>query len=148
MLREQVRVHFFPKVQTKLSVGKADDAFEKEADNVADKVVSQSGEGAAIQKKEGPAGLIQEKPIDSITPIQKMEGAEEEKEPAVQKQEEQGRTTCSETRGRRTTCSETGRGGAACAKTGGRRAAGSETRGRGAVGTKTRGGRRADTGQV
>lgn len=80
---------FFPKVQTKLSIGKADDVYEKEADSVADKVVNQSGEGAAIEKKSGESSQIQEKPIDSITPIQKKEGAEEEKEPAVQKQEEQ-----------------------------------------------------------
>ncbi|MEM7186589.1 MAG: DUF4157 domain-containing protein [Bacteroidota bacterium] len=80
---------FFPKVQTKLSVGKADDAFEKEADQVADQVVNSTGESTAIQKMSNATGQIQEKPIDSITPVQKMEAKEEEAEPAVQKQEEQ-----------------------------------------------------------
>ena len=33
---------FFPSIQTKLAIRKADDAFEKEADTVADKVVNAS----------------------------------------------------------------------------------------------------------
>jgi len=79
---------FFPAVQTKLSVGKADDVFEKEADSVADRVVNNSDKGGAIQKMGVEGAKIQEKPIDSITPVQKM-GAEEEKEPTIQKQDEQ-----------------------------------------------------------
>ena len=76
--------------QTKLSVGKADDAYEKEADAVADKIVQKS-EGktpentffppAAIQKKsqENDVEELQKKPIaDSITPVLHLKELEEE----------------------------------------------------------------------
>ena len=44
---------FKPSVQAKLSVGKPGDAFEQEADNVADKVVNKTGAGD-VQKAEMP----------------------------------------------------------------------------------------------
>lgn len=75
---------FFPGVQTKLAIGKADDSFEKEADNVADAVVNKGSESSNIQKKGAEEEQIQEKPANSITSIQKM-GAAEEKEEPVQK---------------------------------------------------------------
>ncbi|MEM7084577.1 MAG: DUF4157 domain-containing protein [Bacteroidota bacterium] len=78
---------FFPGVQTKLAIGKADDAFEKEADNVADEVVNKGSDSSGIQKKGSEEEQIQEKPADSITSIQKMGGAEEKEEP-VQKADE------------------------------------------------------------
>jgi len=85
---ERSEQSFFPAVQKKLSVGKADDAFEKEADNVADKVVSKGEPGAAIQKMGAADEEVQEKPIsDSISSIQKKDMPAEE-EP-VQKQEEE-----------------------------------------------------------
>lgn len=75
---------FFPGVQTKLAIGKADDNFEKEADQVADQVVNKGSENSSIQKKGNEEEQIQEKPANSITSIQKMGGAEEKEEP-VQK---------------------------------------------------------------
>jgi hypothetical protein len=75
---------FFPGVQTKLAIGKADDAYEKEADHVADEVVNKGSESNGIQKKGAEEEQVQEKPANSITSIQKM-GAAEEKEEPVQK---------------------------------------------------------------
>ena len=81
---------FFPSVQKKIAIGKADDAFEKEADTVADKVVSKSGQQGAIQKMGEAEDEIQEKPLaSSIGSIQKMnKPAEEEPVQKVEKEEE------------------------------------------------------------
>lgn len=76
---------FFPGVQNKLAVGKPGDAYEVEADKMADTVVN-SSENANVQKKDATEEDVQQKPlIDAITPIQKQELAAEEE--AVQKQE-------------------------------------------------------------
>lgn len=82
---------FFPSVQTKLAIGKADDAYEKEADSVADKVVNTGGETNSIQKKEGEEEQLQEKPLlQSISTLQKKQMPQEE-EPVqkVAKEEEE-----------------------------------------------------------
>ena len=78
--------------QAKLSVGKADDAYEKEADSVADKVLQRMENGAIhnsetffpaakIQKQnEEDSTEIQQKPLsDSITPLVQLKSVEEEK---------------------------------------------------------------------
>jgi nucleoid-associated protein YgaU len=77
-------------VQARLKMGKANDKYEKEADNVADKVVSQAktngeksaklGADSSIQKQEEKDNGIQAKPIgETITPlVQKMETEGEE----------------------------------------------------------------------
>ncbi len=91
---------FFPSIQTKLAIGKADDSYEKEADSVADKVVNNTGEGASIQKKGGEEEQLQEKPLSqTISTLQKQEmppeeesvaqKAEEKEEEPVQKAEEE-----------------------------------------------------------
>ena len=79
---------FQPKVQKKLSVGQAGDKYEKEADSVADKVVSKSG-GSDIQKAAQPEEeKVQQKPLaESISSVQKKEMAEEE--PVQKKGEEE-----------------------------------------------------------
>ena len=77
--------------QAKLSVGEADDAYEKEADSVADKVVQRMENGAfrasktffplaTIQKKtEEENTEIQQKPLsDSITPLVQLKSVEDE----------------------------------------------------------------------
>jgi len=74
---------FFPGVQKKLAIGKADNAYEIEADNMADTLVNAT-ENSNIQKK-GATEEVQQKPLsDAITPIQKKEMTEEE---PIQKQE-------------------------------------------------------------
>ena len=89
---------FFPKVQKKLSVGKADDAYEKEADNVAEKVISKTGDNGTLQTKSADEEQVQQKPVaDGISTLQKQDmkdeepmaqSKEEEKEP-LQKEEEE-----------------------------------------------------------
>ncbi len=77
--------------QAKLSVGKADDAYEKEADSVADKVVQRMENGAfrtsetffppaTIQKKNEEENTeIQQKPLsDSITPLVQLKSVADE----------------------------------------------------------------------
>ncbi|MEZ4858747.1 MAG: DUF4157 domain-containing protein [Flavobacteriaceae bacterium] len=82
---------FFPSVQTKLAIGKADDGYEKEADSVADKVVNATSEGTSIQKKAGEEEQLQEKPISqSISTLQKKEmPTEEEPVQKAPKEEEE-----------------------------------------------------------
>ena len=76
--------------QAKLSVGKADDAYEKEADSVADKVVQRMENGAfrasetffppaTIQKKTEEENMeIQQKPLSgSITPLVQLKSVED-----------------------------------------------------------------------
>lgn len=73
-------------LQTKLSVGKPGDMYEKEADSVADKIIERSGSDtrffhAAENSTVNPGiGFIQEKPLaETITPlVQKQEEEEEE----------------------------------------------------------------------
>lgn len=92
------RPAFFQPVQTKLSIGKPGDKYEQEADAVADKVVSKSGDQAAQKAVEPSAPAkpivqhqtndelhrkedseeIQEKQIsDSITPLVQMASDDE-----------------------------------------------------------------------
>ena len=87
---------FFPAVQKKLAVGQPGDAFEVEADKMADTVVN-GAENGAVQKK-GTEEEIQQKPLaDSISSVHKKDLAVEEEpvqkaaeeEEAVQKQEEE-----------------------------------------------------------
>ncbi len=77
-----------PTVQTKLKVGKADDRYEKEADQVADKVVNANHTADNIRKK-GSEEEMQQKPIaSSVSPLlQKTETTK--KEAPVQKMEEE-----------------------------------------------------------
>ena len=85
---EQGEQTFFPAVQKKLSIGRADDAYEKEADNVADKVVSKGEPGGVIQKMGAADEEVQEKPIgESISSVQKKDMPQEEE--SVQKMEEE-----------------------------------------------------------
>jgi len=87
-----------PKVQTKLAMGKSDDKYEVEADNIADQVVNNTKNGDAVQKMEGEEDL-QQKPIAAdVTPmVQKMKSSEdeapvqtkEEEEPIQAKEEEE-----------------------------------------------------------
>lgn len=78
---------FFPPVQAKLAVGQKDDAYEKEADQVADKVVSNTSEKSAVQKM-GEEEQVQQKPlIGSISSVQKLEDPKNDGQ--VQKQEEE-----------------------------------------------------------
>ncbi|GAA3630088.1 eCIS core domain-containing protein [Flavivirga jejuensis] len=77
---------FFPGVQKKLAVGQPGDAFEVEADKMADTVVSGT-ESGAVQKKE-TEDEIQQKPLaESISSVQKKDMPAEEE--TVQKMEEE-----------------------------------------------------------
>src|SRR2546423_1085635 len=70
-------------VQTKLTVGKPNDVYEKEADATADKVVQRLSENTyqnSIQRKPNLA--------NSITPLLQTKCAECEKEDKLQKKEE------------------------------------------------------------
>ncbi len=78
---------FFPSIQKKVSVGKADDKYEKEADSVANKIVNKGEGQGSIQKMESSEEEVQQKPLAaSITPmVQRVKTPEEE--PTVQKAE-------------------------------------------------------------
>lgn len=86
---------FKPTVQRKLKVGKAGDAFEVEADAVADKVVNSTDASQMVQKTAGTEEEVQQKSLaDSVIqketlkedePVQKME----EEEPVQQMEEEE-----------------------------------------------------------
>lgn len=78
LLGNQQENTFFPSVQKKLAIGKADDPFEKEADAVADKVVNKSAPEGAIQKMDKPVA-------EDVQRVQKLEADEE----PVQKMEEE-----------------------------------------------------------
>gem|GEM_PF-1353909 len=97
LLSDSTQAPFFPKIQKKISVGKAGDKYEVEADAMADAVVAKQSESTSIQKK-GADEEIQEKPLsEQVTSLQKQElkeedsiqKAEEEKEESVQKMEEE-----------------------------------------------------------
>ena len=61
-------------VQTKMTVGAADDAYEQEADRVAASVVSDSGPDTAVQRNE------EEEPIQAMRVQREAEGGEMEDE--------------------------------------------------------------------
>jgi hypothetical protein len=68
---------FGPKIQKKLTTGKAGDKYETEADNVADKVVNKRKTGGLLQSKTEEA--VQQKPIsDTISTVQKQDLAQEQ----------------------------------------------------------------------
>ena len=68
----------FFSAQAKLSVGKADDAYEREADAVADKIVQKS-ESHTSESTFFPPAAIQKKTIaDSIMPVLQLKELEEE----------------------------------------------------------------------
>ncbi len=98
--------------QPKLTIGKADDSYEREADAVADKVVSRTSSAApatssrdtnAVQKQEistiqrlatpdedkmpatNDGRMAEDKKIQEKPMVQKMEAPKEEEKPAVQK---------------------------------------------------------------
>ena len=100
--------------QPKLTIGKADDSYEREADAVADKVVSRTSSAApatssrdtnAVQKQEistiqrlatpdedkmpatNDGRMAEDKKIQEKPMVQKMEAPKEEEKPAVQKME-------------------------------------------------------------
>lgn len=75
---------FFPSVQTKLTVGKTNDAHEKEADAMANRIVTKNTLDApsSIQKKGAEEEEVQSKPLQIL-----KKAALEEKEPSVQKKE-------------------------------------------------------------
>jgi len=84
-------------VQTKLTVGEPDDVYEKEADQMAEKVVrslhgggSAGGEAGAIQEKPmfGAAGAIREKPTFGEKRAQRKCAACEEEEHLQKKDED------------------------------------------------------------
>ena len=52
-----------PPIQTKLTIGKPDDAFEREADAVADRVVNQPAMGKPVYSERMNTGLFWEKAI-------------------------------------------------------------------------------------
>ena len=86
----QERQPFFPgsskdSVQCKLSVGKANDSYEKEADRVADHVVQNI---SSTKSENSNTGSIQKKSAPSITPLVQRKCAECEKEEKLQKKEE------------------------------------------------------------
>ena len=68
---------FKPKIQTKLSMGKAGDKYEVEADKMADQVVHKTGNAEGIQKMENEEEVQQKSLAASVTPVlQKMEQEE------------------------------------------------------------------------
>ena len=90
--------------QPKLTIGKADDPYEREADAVADKVVNKTnGQPPSVQNKEissiqrlatpeedkmpatNDARVAEDKRIQEKPMIQKMDAPKEEEKPAVQK---------------------------------------------------------------
>lgn len=95
----QLENPFFPAVQTKLWMGKADDTYEKEADKVADQVVD-GNQNKSAEPVNQVADAVQEKPAESITALQTKSSEEEqdkgvqmmEEEEAVQQQEEEEET--------------------------------------------------------
>jgi len=92
---------FFPAVQKKLSIGKSDDAFETEADKMADTVVNNSSDTNAVQKMDKKEDLQQKPLSESISSLQKkdmpkedesVQKMEEEKKEPVQKMEKEQET--------------------------------------------------------
>lgn len=66
---------FGPKVQKKLTTGTVGDKYEKEADNVADKVVNQRKTGGLLQSKSEET--VQQKPVsETISTVQKQDLAQ------------------------------------------------------------------------
>lgn len=70
---------FKPTVQKKLSVGEPNDAYEVEADAMADKVTNKTNNETSVQKAGTPEDELQQKPLAaSITPlVQKQKSPED-----------------------------------------------------------------------
>ena len=78
---------FFPGIQKKLAISKANDSYEVEADKMAGTVVN-SGESKNIQKKDAPEEEVQQKPLaESISSVQKKSMPAEEK--TIQKKDKE-----------------------------------------------------------
>ncbi|MCG9972580.1 DUF4157 domain-containing protein [Christiangramia crocea] len=88
---EKHQQSFIAPIQTKLNVNSPGDSFEKEADNMADKVIGPENNHANIQKMEAEEEEVQAKPLaGEITPlIQKQSMPEEEEEPVQAKEEKE-----------------------------------------------------------
>ena len=68
-------------VQARLNVGRPGDKYEKEADQVADKIVNKTASQPGIQKMGNGEEELQQKPLaETISTVQKQELKEEEKE--------------------------------------------------------------------
>ncbi|SDL82697.1 eCIS core domain-containing protein [Kriegella aquimaris] len=95
---------FKPPIQRKLKVGRAGDAYEMEADAIADKVVSNSESSPAVQKMGGTEEEMQQKPLaKSVSTLQREGLIEkypvrrmEEEEPLQQQVEEEVQTQSEE----------------------------------------------------
>lgn len=80
---------FFPGVQKKLAIGEPGDAFEVEADKMADTVVN-GAEGGTVQKKGTEEEEVQQKPlVETISPVQKKDLQAEEEPIQKMKEEEE-----------------------------------------------------------
>lgn len=78
---------FGPKVQKKLTTGTVGDRYEKEADNVADKVVNKPKTGGLLQSKSEET--VQQKPLsETISKVQKQDLAQEKSLPKRDKEED------------------------------------------------------------
>lgn len=78
---------FGPKVQKKLTTGTVGDKYEKEADNVADKVVNKPKTGGLVQSKSEET--VQQKPLsETISKVQKQDLAQEKSLPKRDKEED------------------------------------------------------------
>lgn len=78
---------FGPKVQKKLTTGTVGDKYEKEADNVADKVVNKPKTGGLLQSKSEET--VQQKPLsETISKVQKQDLAQEKSLPKRDKEED------------------------------------------------------------
>tara|TARA_R110002049_G_scaffold47596_2_gene137183 strand:+ start:357993 stop:358766 length:774 start_codon:yes stop_codon:yes gene_type:complete len=95
---------FKPPVQQKLKIGRPGDAYEMEADAVADKVVHNTQSSQAVQKRGGTEEEMQQKPlVDSVSTVQREGLLEkdsvrrmEEDEPVQQQEEEEVQTQSEE----------------------------------------------------
>lgn len=77
--------------QPKLAVGQPGDSYEREADAVADKVVSQQpAKGNAVQRKEISAVQAMPEKKEEEKQVQKKEADKKEEEKPVQKKDEKG----------------------------------------------------------
>ncbi|WP_228012055.1 eCIS core domain-containing protein [Flavobacterium hungaricum] len=78
---------FGPKVQKKLTTGTVGDRYEKEADNVADKVVNKPKTGGLLSTKREET--VQQKPLsETISKVQKQDLAQEKSLPKRDKEED------------------------------------------------------------
>lgn len=78
---------FGPKIQKKITTGTVGDRYEKEADNVADKVVNKRKTGGLLQSRSEEA--LQQKPIsETISKVQKQDLTQEKSLPKRDKEED------------------------------------------------------------